>query len=267
MTFSWQDLRSDSPNAWAHGRAWLRRAGDPWRRRFGTLRVEWAVPPRTCGWSLTFGGEDNGITLHFTIPYLIGLFVTVGNVFRGNPWGYGSRWYVSGQGEERGIGISIHDKGVWWHLWVGRMADWSRSLPWCKWWRQGVVRPFGDWRHVRHEWLRPDGSVFRAPAEREYDAPAEITETHSYTYTLKNGKVQHRSATINGEEREWRWRWLAVLPWPRRVRRSIDVKFSDEVGERTGSWKGGTVGCGYEWRHGETMLDALRRMERERKFR
>lgn len=48
--------------------------------------------------------------------------------------------------------------------------------------------------------------------------------------------------------------------------RAIDVQFSDEVGERTGSWKGGTIGCGYNMLPGESPLDTLRRMEAERKF-
>jgi len=44
------------------------------------------------------------------------------------------------------------------------------------------------------------------------------------------------------------------------------VKFSDEVGERTGSWKGGVIGTGSEMRPGESPEQCLRRMERERKF-
>lgn len=78
-----------------------------------------------------------------------------------------------------------------------------------------------------------------------------------------------RSAALDARPRHlWRrrWRWFQWLPWPRMVKRSIDIRFDDEVGERTGSWKGGCIGWGFDWRHGETMLDALRRMEAERKF-
>lgn len=123
-----------------------------------------------------------------------------------------------------------------------------------------------DWKHVRHTYLNQDGSEHHDARLREYSAPDETKSRHAYRYTLRNGTVQDRFATINGEEREWRWRWLTALPWPRKVRRDINIEFSDEVGERTGSWKGGTIGCGYEWRHGETQEQALRRMERERKF-
>lgn len=92
---------------------------------------------------------------------------------------------------------------------------------------------------------------------------ADTTETHPYTYTLKSGEVQHRRATIRVEEMEWRRWWL---PW-RHVWRGIEVEFDDEVGERTGSWKGGTLGCGYEFKDStETPLECLRRMEAEREF-
>ena len=87
-------------------------------------------------------------------------------------------------------------------------------------------------------------------------------EEHPYRYFLRSGEVQIRTATINAESRRWtRW-WL-----PReKVHKSINVMFDAEVGERTGSWKGGCIGCGYEMKPGETPLQTLRRMERERTF-
>lgn len=88
----------------------------------------------------------------------------------------------------------------------------------------------------------------------------------SYTYVLESGKVQKRTARYYVEEREWRWKWFRWLPWPRLIRKTIAIEFSDEVGERTGSWKGGCIGCGYNLLPGETPLACLRRMERERKF-
>lgn len=91
-------------------------------------------------------------------------------------------------------------------------------------------------------------------------------KTYPYTYILNSGEVQERQATIKVEEREWRRRWLMWTPLFNKVQRCIDVKFNDEVGERTGSWKGGTVGCGYEMLPNETPLQTLRRMEQERKF-
>lgn len=100
-----------------------------------------------------------------------------------------------------------------------------------------------QWRHRLHE-------VLTEPQQ------------HSYTYRLRSGELQHRVATVHVERRTWVRPWF---PW-KRVVRSISVDFDHEVGERTGSWKGGVTGCGYEMRRDETALETLRRMERERKF-
>lgn len=86
--------------------------------------------------------------------------------------------------------------------------------------------------------------------------------TLPYRYVLRSGEVQERTATIQHGQTLWTRPWL---PW-RRLVDAINVEFSDEVGEGTGSWKGGTLGCGYTMRVGETPTECLRRMERERKF-
>lgn len=87
-------------------------------------------------------------------------------------------------------------------------------------------------------------------------------EQHKYRYTLRSGEVQSRVATINVESRLWLRPWLPF----RKLSRYINVEFDDGVGERYGSWKGGTLGCGYEMQPGEAPLDTLRRMERELVF-
>lgn len=90
---------------------------------------------------------------------------------------------------------------------------------------------------------------------------------YNYSYQLENGEIQKRIATYYVSKMVWRWHWLPFLPWPRKTHVSINVNFNDEVGERSGSWKGGTIGCGYEMLKGETPEECIKRMERERKFR
>jgi len=147
------------------------------------------------------------------------------------------------------------------------------------------------WEFYRHSVLGEDGrhwihelAQFRVPRDSvpigyppksdkwfffSQDVPHWSKEL-PYRYVLRDGTVQERTATISVSEMEWRWRWFMWLAWPRKVRRSIEVAFSDEVGERTGSWKGGCTGCGYEMRRGafrdETPGECLQRMEQERKF-
>jgi hypothetical protein len=90
-----------------------------------------------------------------------------------------------------------------------------------------------------------------------------LVNTWPYHYTLKSGKVQERLATVTLEKRQWHRKWFPFLTKESTV---IDVEFNDEVGERSGSWKGGTIGCSYEIRPNETMFQCLRRMEAERDF-
>lgn len=105
-----------------------------------------------------------------------------------------------------------------------------------------IQMPWG-WRHRKHE-------ILGQP------------ESHPYTYLLRSGEVQERIATIKPEKRLWLRPWLPF----RRESRYIDIEFNGEVGERSGSWKGGCIGCSFDMLAGESPLDALRRMELSRKF-
>lgn len=125
--------------------------------------------------------------------------------------------------------------------------------------------PFASLIYESHEVQRKDGSwvPYVGSWERGKEPDQRYTETHSFTYTLRSGEVQRRKATIYKDRRRYHRKWL---PFLKKTFTCIDVAFNDEVGERSGSWKGGTVGCSYDLLPGESMLDCLRRMEREREF-
>lgn len=180
------------------------------------------------------------------------------------PLPFMDRWHREPEEIMESWGVYHHERAVWF-CWGNRSKVFH--LPW-------------DFTHIKHEVRRPDGSWVpyvgswevkqpdRSPLFGDGKEPdGRWQETYPYRYVLESGEVQERTATVYVERREWRWRWFSWLPWPARKRTYIDVAFNDEVGERTGSWKGGTLGCGWDMKKGETPLDALRRMERERKFR
>lgn len=150
-------------------------------------------------------------------------------------------------------GILLHDRSI--HLKWGSKYKFIH-LPW-------------DRVHIKHEVRRPDGSwvPYVGTYERDKEPDGRWIATYPYRYTLKSGEVQERQATIYVDRMEWRQKWLKWCPYFATKRKSISVEFDGEVGERTGSWKGGTIGCGYEMRPGELPIDTLRRMEREREFR
>lgn len=95
----------------------------------------------------------------------------------------------------------------------------------------------------------------------------KYTEVHPYRYVTDHGEIQQRTATVTVEEREWRMRWFKFTKLGGITHRTIAVEFDQGTGESVDSWKGGTIGCGWPLREGETPLQALRRMEVMRRFR
>ena len=133
-------------------------------------------------------------------------------------------------------------------------------MPWSlDWVRTSALKKDGTWEHELK------GKERKNFYEDKWN-DILWSETYPYKYTLKSGEVQKRKATVKVDEREWRRRAFKWLTFFNKISRTIDVRFSDEVGERTGSWKGGTIGCGYDLLPNETPLECLRRMEKERKF-
>lgn len=70
-------------------------------------------------------------------------------------------------------------------------------------------------------------------------------------------------ATTRIEERQWKFgtkwcKWLSLFRHDK-VSRSLDLDFSKEVGERKGSWKGGTLGHAINMLPGELHEAAFRR--------
>jgi len=170
-------------------------------------------------------------------------------------------------------GVTIHNSTFWVHMGGKFDKSWGQvTMDKCFTWDI----PFFTWKFDNHWVMDKDGN-YQIPQKVEVELKDGTTrletdheykfankESHPYKYTLRSGEVQFITATIYQDKRQWHRKWF---PFIKLVREQISIEFSDEVGERTGSWKGGTVGCGYDMLKGETMLDTLRRMEKERKFR
>ena len=123
MRFHWQNLNDgDTKRYWLYGRAW-----------WGIFGWEWHTPGGS-SWSITIGGGDSqrnfGATI--SIPWLLTLYVTLHDVLPSDL----IKWDVD-RGGDRKIGCYFYDWTFHYDIWVGSMASWSRSYPWCRWWRQG----------------------------------------------------------------------------------------------------------------------------------
>lgn len=147
--------------------------------------------------------------------------------------------------------------------------DWySLNLGWGRWYKSW------DFPYIARVWNRTEIYDVRGnlrfverkgekTCDERYKTQNQIKVSYPYKYVLKNGEVQDRDVKVHVSNVVWTRKWFPFLEVNMRC---IDVEFSDEVGEQTGSWKGGCIGCSYELRDGESTEECLRRMERERKF-
>lgn len=159
-------------------------------------------------------------------------------------------------------GISIHDNTVWiYRGGKGNMKGgnkwWTWNIPFLtkNWVRSSILLKNNTWEH------ETKGNTKNFYEEKWKKQQA----VWNYRYTDKyDGEII--PTTIYVEEREWRPKWLEWTSLFAEKRRTIDVHFSKECGKRKGSWKGGTIGCGYELLPNEHPLSCIKRMEKEREF-
>lgn len=133
----------------------------------------------------------------------------------------------------------------------------SWDMPWgYDWVRTSILLKDNTWAHE----TKGNRKEFYNDEWKDQQYMIEYDFVDKYDNTIIPTKVYV-------EEREWRQHWLKWTTLNSHVKRTIDVKFSKEVGSRKGSWKGGTIGCGYAMKKGETALQCIQRMEQERTFR
>lgn len=176
----------------------------------------------------------------------------------------GRDWYWHIDGRE--YGFSLSDGFL--NIKLGRQTMDSRTEQrWC------CFLPWTQWRHVRHSFYGIDGEYVatlpdtgksylgnRRRWERERDI-ANATPTVSFDFDDFDG--EGITATTKIEEREWLFgvgwfKWLSLFSKPK-ISRYLDITFSSEVGERKGSWKGGTIGHSIEMLPDELHESAFRR--------
>lgn len=155
---------------------------------------------------------------------------------------HGALWLHYGGEYDESIG---QVPGVSWIIW---------DLPWF------------TITQIEHAVLTKDNTWHTITSTMELiDIKDEIVyqETHPYRYTRKSGEVQECLATCYVEQRTYSRKWFPFITWANRY---IDIRFSQELGEKTSSWKGGVVGTSSKMLTGESIEQCLRRVEETRKF-
>jgi hypothetical protein len=166
-------------------------------------------------------------------------------------------------------GFKVFGNTLWIHAGYKEFDKQIGQVTKPRWWT--FYAPW-VWEHEKHLVLGTDGLCHKYVSfNKDYE---EYKETWPFVYTLKSGEIQVRHATCEVHFRQWRWNWLLKLskklgikPFgPKNPWLYIDISFSEEIGERSGTWKGGTVGCSYSLKEGETIKTCLNRMQDERTF-
>lgn len=164
---------------------------------------------------------------------------------------------------EREFGVSLSDMGNGYdflQVFFGPQThDSTTTKSWCK------HLPWKQWRCVRHSVYHPDGTHFfteeRGGDFRVWMEKKEACPSSNFGFEDFDGEMIVATCII--EEREWHrgegwFKWLRHL-YTAKIRRSLDIRFSAEVGPEKGSWKGGTVGHGIDMLDGETPRMAFER--------
>jgi len=167
-------------------------------------------------------------------------------------------------------GFNFHNNTIW--IYIGGAGNFEGGrkwktfeMPWSyDWYRTSNLLNDLTWYHEtkknKKRWSADNrGGV----GSYEWLEENKWRETHPYVDSYDGTIV---NATISVTEREWRMRWLYWCPLFNRTIETIEIEFDKEVGKRKGSWKGGTIGCGYEMLPHETPYDCLKRMEKDRNF-
>lgn len=168
----------------------------------------------------------------------------------------GRNWYWDVEVREYGFSYSDGFLQISYGIHPG---DSSRDQSWCK------HLPWTQWQHVRHSLYGLDGEHFwTEPKGSKWDAYRDAKEACPVVkFAFQDFDGTELIATTRIEEREWHFGtgWFRWLSWfrPAKIRRSLDIEFSDETGPEKGSWKGGTIGTGTDMKPGELHEAAFRR--------
>lgn len=169
----------------------------------------------------------------------------------------GRDWYYETFPREYGFS---YDNGFL-HLFLGAQThdsvttqSWSWFLPWTQ------------WRHVRYSIYDLSGQhVFTEPPGKFLDTydtmRAAIDECPKRRFLIEDFDGERITVTTHIEEREWHFgeghfKWLSLFRKPR-IQRSLDLRFSAELGPEKGSWKGGALGHSIEMLPGELHEAAM----------
>lgn len=173
----------------------------------------------------------------------------------------GRNWYWNVHEQE--FGFTYRSDGFLQVFFGAQTMDSKTTKVWCK------TMPWKEYRQHRECLYGLEGEeVYRKifkPGERyDFEAwRAAKAACPKVAFLFLDCDGERILASTHIEESEYRrgfgyFRWMSWF-WPSRVRRSLSIEFSSEVGPEKGSWKGGMTGHGIDMLPGELHEAAFRR--------
>lgn len=199
----------------------------------------------------------------FTIKYLLGGYNDYGNPLFIFQFIFGA-FYLTlpwKHNFEKDFGHDDPSYGITYHM-KSFQFYWNRK---CK-----VKNMFYSYDWIRTSLLLSDGTW-------EHETRGNSKTFYEEPWLSKQWKIvipyKHRTSnegdidilvTCHITEREWRQKWLKWTKIGAKIRRTVDVEFSDEVGKGRGSWKGGTLATGFNINNDSCDIQVgLDKMEKE----
>lgn len=182
-------------------------------------------------------------------------------------------------------GIAIHNGTFWLHLggngnMKGGSKWWSWDFPWFteEFYKHYILGKDGNWIDVTFKWKdKETRELFENHIGYLGFGKGYLPDEESLAQTYYGvWHDDYDNTDINAkyrvEVRIWRPKWFMWTDKFQFIRKSIDVCFEDEVGSRKGSWKGGTIGAGHDFKDidlqnfPETPEECFARMNKERNW-
>lgn len=155
--------------------------------------------------------------------------------------------------DDPSYGITYHNKTI--------MFYWNRK---CRVWNL----PYS------YTWIRT--SLLLSDRTWEYETKGNRKTFYEKKWIKKRWQInipyKHRTTndgdidvlvTCHITEREWRQKWLKWTKIGTNIKRTLNVDFSEEVGTGRGSWKGGTIGTGFDISKSGDINVGLKKMEKK----
>lgn len=181
------------------------------------------------------------------------------------PWV--SKRFPGGDCDAPEWGIAIHSKTLWIYRGGNGNLDggtktWTWDLPFINYGTSIRWDIYTGPKSLEPKcWLPVDWTKYDY---RKGDSLDKATKWNYIWVDKYDGK--EIPCTYYVEEMEWRPKWLKWTSLFSKVKRSIAITFSEEVGSRKGSWKGGVIGFGFEMLPRETPQQCIERAHKEKKF-